>query len=111
MKKSVTALSFCLLLLWTLFQGSALSGTVDSATLTPAASNVLTGAFQQIHFSALNDKSFSLKSYTATLQYGAGLTISDLSTSPSAATATIDMRKRLIKLSWNSVPAGTELST
>ncbi len=88
----------------------AVSGTIDNATLLPETSRVLLGSSSQITFSALNNKAFVLKSYKVIFQYDSGLTVMGLSTTPTAATAVIDTRKRQIKLTWTNVPINMDLT-
>ena len=60
------------------------SGTVDSATLVPSNAIILTGTLQPLTFSATNDKAFTIKTYHAELAFTAGLTITDIATTPLA---------------------------
>lgn len=100
------------------FSGHALAGTVENATLTPATINAPLGSGpQEIVFSAVNDQSFSLKSYSATFSYDSGLTIA-LSSLPPTETdpivapvkSEVDTRKKTIILEWDNIPPGSEMA-
>jgi hypothetical protein len=98
------------LLSFLFFQATISVRTAGAAALTPSSAAVLTGASQPVVFSASNDQTFSFKTYYAAFSYTSGLSVSDLVTSPAAASTTIDTRKNLIIVEWSSVGPGATLS-
>jgi uncharacterized protein YkwD len=109
MKAVKVSLLFLFLLVLFISPRQALSGTVESATLSPTSSAILAGASQEITFSALNDKGFALKDYKINIPYAAGLTVTGLSVSPGASTAGINTKRHYIELFWENVEADVEL--
>jgi hypothetical protein len=89
--------------------GTAIGGTVQKADLIPGEIQINPGSTAQMNFSAANDYSLALTSYSIVFRYTAGLSISNLSATPTAVTAKIDTRKNTISLSWSNVALGTEL--
>ncbi len=89
--------------------GNAFAGTVDNPTLSPASSSVTVGTTGEITFSALNDKPFPLKEFSAKIKYDDGLVVSDLVATPSAIKAEVSPKRNLITLEWENVPPNTEL--
>jgi hypothetical protein len=86
-----------------LLQGTAVSGTVDNATLSPSSLTVQTGHSEATTFSATNDKAFNLKIYHAEFSYPVGLDITNIVPAPSATKAEVNSKKRLIILEWSNV--------
>lgn len=84
-------------------------GTVDNASLTPSEAVILPDVSQSFTFSALNDKAITLQSYYIKILYTRGLSITNLSVSPAADTASINAKKYYIELTWSNVAPGTEL--
>ncbi len=91
------------------YQGLAVAGTVDVASLSPADSTITVGSSQSYAFSAVNNKSFTLKEYSAIFKYDAGLNLTDITTSPVATTASVNTSKKQIQLKWTNVAPGIEL--
>ncbi len=85
------------------------AGTVDNAELTPATATITTGSHVYITFMATNDKTYTLKTFHAEFTYTSGLDV-NLSSSPSAAIAKVDTRKRLITLEWTNIPPTVTMS-
>lgn len=99
----------CLIFMFLNFYGTAIGGTVQQADLIPGEVQINPGSTAQMNFSATNDHSLDLASYSVVFHYTAGLSISNLTTTPTAVTAKIDPRKNTISLSWSNVVIGTEL--
>ena len=99
----------CLILMFLSLYGTAIGGTVQKADLIPGEIQINPGSTAQMNFSAANDYSLALTSYSIVFRYTAGLSISNLSATPTAVTAKIDTRKNTISLSWSNVALGTEL--
>lgn len=76
--------AFLICIIFLAFQSTALSGTVDIATLSPSSASIQVGQFQSLTFSATNDKSFDLKTYYAEFQYTEGLDVTNIFTTLSA---------------------------
>jgi hypothetical protein len=85
------------------------TGTVDQALLYPADLPVIIGTQGTTIFTALNDKSFELKTFEVVFSYSQGLEPYIWDRSP-WATETIDTKKRLLKLVWSGVSPGTMLT-
>jgi hypothetical protein len=79
--------TFVICFIFLAFQNTALSGTVDIATLSPSSASIQ--VFQSLTFSATNDKSFDLKTYYAEFQYTEGLDVTNIVTTPSATKAKV----------------------
>ncbi len=101
--------SVFILFLW---ESHCVAGTVDNAELSPAVLTMMFGVNQgQITFKATNDKSYTLKTFHAEFTYTAGLDVYPYpSSSPSAAIAKVDTRKRLITLEWANVGPGVTMN-
>jgi len=110
MKSTVKSLAVFFVLCFVLIQDSSISGTADIATLAPSSAIILTGALQPISFSATNNKAYDIKTYHAEFSIPAGLTITDISTTPVATKATIDTRKNLLIFEWSAVGQGATVT-
>ncbi|MFZ3137175.1 MAG: FG-GAP-like repeat-containing protein [Thermodesulfovibrionales bacterium] len=108
---SAIIIGILLMGIWSLleYQGLAIAGTVDVASLSPADSNITVGFSQGYAFSAVNNKSFTLKEYSAVFKYDTGLSLTDLTTAPVATIASVNTSKKQIQLKWTNVAPGIEL--
>lgn len=90
-------------------QGTAVSGTVDNATLSPSGSVIQNRKAQEITFSAMNDQPFALKDYYVKIKYDGGLSVTGLTVSPPAVKAEISAKRNLIEIKWEGIQPNTEL--
>ncbi len=109
MKHCVKALVILIFSLILLGPVASSAGTIDNASLAPPKATILPNVHESFSFSALNDKAFTLQNYYIKILYTRGLTITNLSVSPAAATASINAKKYYIELAWSNVAPGTEL--
>lgn len=109
--RSLIIIGIFLIGIWSIFgnHGFAIAGTVDVASLSPDNSTITVGSSQDYVFSAVNNKSFTLKEYSAIFKYNAGLSITNLITTPAATTVSINTSKKQIQLKWTNVAPAVEL--
>ncbi|MBI4651667.1 hypothetical protein HY745_10360, partial [Candidatus Desantisbacteria bacterium] len=82
----------------------ATPGTVDTAILSPATSNILTGNNQLMTFTAKNNKTYKLKYYYVELSYNlSALNVTNLVCTPAANYTSLDIANRKIIIQWEDV--------
>ncbi|MEW6089007.1 MAG: fibronectin type III domain-containing protein [bacterium] len=80
------------------------TATVDTAQIVPSSSTVLTGESKTLTFMAKNNKTYTLKYFTAEFSYNYSvLDISNLNCTPPARIASIDANNRTITLRWENI--------
>lgn len=94
-------------------QPASYAGTVDNAELSPAEKELPLGTStpsRLVTFTATNDKGFDIKTYHLELTYTEGLDIRYLWSTPTATTAEVNTRKRLIIFEWENIAAGATIT-
>jgi hypothetical protein len=100
--------SIFILFIW---KSNGIAATVDSAELSPAIATMTTGDNIQITFLSTNDKAYTLKKFHGEFAYPNGLDVYPYpSSSPSAAIAKVDTRKRVIILEWTDIAPNVTMS-
>jgi hypothetical protein len=104
----VFLVSIFILFIW---KSNSIAGTMDNAELSPAIATITTGDNIQITFIATNDKTYTLKTFHAEFAYPDGLDVYPYpSSSPSAAIAKVNTRKRTITLEWSNITPNVTVS-